>query len=193
MKLKRQILLAQTYILEIGLYHLLEGQTPSVDRTEILLQCFDTTKEYLDAVLSLVAESLTGWNCMDWRSLNYALMVNSRSATIIDSFCYCSESSRRGEWLDHCYDTLCSRVRRLGGVADLAEDHFLTRLSMDWTNAKSHYHHSVDHALTQVTSSESMAPTNNLPQEQYFDGDNLYNISWSTFGGIWEWPDPGTN
>ena len=185
-KLARQILLARTYILEVGLYHLLEGQAPSVDRTEILLQCFNTTKEYLNAVLSIAAESLTGWNCMDWRSLNYALMVNSRSATIIDCFCYCSESSRRAEWLDHCYDTLCNRVRGLGGMADLAQDHFLVRLSVDWANAKAHYHHSVNHALMRVQAPEAITPIGS------FDVDDMYNISWSTFGGMWEWPDAGT-
>lgn len=188
--MRRQILLARTYILEVGLYHLLEGQKPSADRIEILLQCFDTTKEYLNAVLSLATESMTGWNCMDWRSLNYALMVNSRSATIIDSFCYCSESSRRAEWIDHCYDTLCNRVIGLGGMADLAQDHFLVRLSEDWSNAKSHYHQSVDRAVMQVASSEPTVPSSD--QDQYLDVDNVYNISWSTFGGMWEWPNTGT-
>ena len=71
-------------------------------------------------------------------------------------------------------------------MADLAEDHFLIRLSADWTNAKSHYHHSVDHAFMRVAGPESIAPAGN------FDVDDMYNISWSTFGGMWEWADSGT-
>ena len=76
-------------------------------------------------------------------------------------------------------------------MADLAEDHFLARLSEDWTNAKSHYHNSVDRAVMQVASSEPTVPLSD--QDQYLDVDNVYNISWSTFGGMWEWPNTGTS
>ena len=45
----------------------------------------------------------------------------------------------------------------------------------------------------QMTGPDPIASTGNQPQDQYFDSDNLYNMSWSTFGGMWEeWPDPGT-
>ena len=136
-KMTRHIYLARTYFLEVGLYNLLEGQTPSVGRIEILLECFNTTKDYLNAVLNLPADSMTDWIYMDWRSLNYALMVNSRSATVLDSFCYCNDSIQRAAWLDSCYDALCSRVRLLErGMVTSTENCFFARLSVDWANAK---------------------------------------------------------
>lgn len=76
-------------------------------------------------------------------------------------------------------------------MADLAQDHFLVRLSEDWSNAKSHYQHSVDRAVMQVASSEPAIASSD--QNQYLDVDNVYNISWSTFGGMWEWPYTGTS
>ncbi len=166
----------------------MEGQTPSIDRIEILLECFNATREYLTSVLTLPAHSMTEWSCMDWRSLNYAVMVNSRSATILDSFCYCNESTQRAAWIDSCYDTLCSRVRRLGRMGPLGEDSFLSRLSVDWANAKLHYHQGVDQqALMPATSSTPAVPAAAPSQDQYFDMDNFYNISWSSFGGIGDW------
>ena len=39
----------------------------------------------------------------------------------------------------------------------------------------------------QATASSSMAPVGSQSHDQYFEMDNMYNMSWSTFGAIGDW------
>ena len=175
----------------MGLYQLLQGQAPSVTRIQILLDCFNETRAYLDLVGALTAEALSDWSVIDWRSLNFAIMINSKSAVILDSFCYCDESPQRATWVDNAYGLLCTRAQSVAEMAGrFGDGNFLDLFVKDWNNAKSQYQQSVQQALARNNSAVPWTVSEQMPlQTQYFDIDSLYNMTWNTFGDYSNWMD----
>jgi hypothetical protein len=172
---------------EVALYNLLEGQVPSIGRIALVIECFNSTREQLDLASNIDLETMSEWACVDWRSLNYALMVNSRAAIILDSYCYGDESVERAAWVDSRYDDLCQKVELLSTKRIPRVDCFLDQVSKDWQRAKQRYYYSVSRASSQM-------PAFDL-SEQHHDShptsiDNLYNLNWSTFGGYGDWTVP---
>lgn len=184
----RSLSLVRTYIHEVGLYNLLQGQTPSVARIDMLLELFNSTKDYLDNICAVAPKEMPEWSSLDWRMVNYAILVNSRSAMILDTFCYCGDSIQRGQWMESCYSNLCGTTRKLLRTASLGEQHLLERLTADWTSLKASYQRSVQQAIPQ--NSNAVQDPQAEANGPYCVAENMYNMSWNTFGGIadCQWP-----
>jgi hypothetical protein len=181
-------MLVKTCINEVGFYQLLQGQTPSLTRIGILLECFNTTKTYISWMLTAMPVEMVSWSQMDWRMLNYGVMVNSRAATIIDSFCYSPESMDRASWIDTCYSALCEHIASLLRSGHRDGSHVLARVASDWENARLAYHKTVQQALTQASASAG-AVNASAAQQDFAVMDNMYNMGWQDFadmgGGGW--------
>ncbi|KIX09385.1 uncharacterized protein Z518_00464 [Rhinocladiella mackenziei CBS 650.93] len=108
----------RAYIHEVGLYGLLQGQTPSVTRISIIYECFVSAMKYLSEVLELTLDDMADWTSLDWRALNFCIMLCTKSSIILDATTFGSggagpEASQRAAWLYKCLDTLCMRTREL--------------------------------------------------------------------------------
>ncbi|KAK5212266.1 hypothetical protein LTR47_007185 [Exophiala xenobiotica] len=140
---------SRAYIHEVGLYGLVQGQPPSVTRISIIYECFSASMKDLSDILELSLDDMSEWGVMDWRQLNLAVMLCTKSSIILDSTYDCGvESSQRASWLAKCLDTLCQRARELHGMAmtgagagassspEQDKDHFLKRIANEWSNVK---------------------------------------------------------
>ncbi|KAK5239132.1 hypothetical protein LTR40_014815, partial [Exophiala xenobiotica] len=103
----------------------------------------------LSDILELSLDDMSEWGVMDWRQLNLAVMLCTKSSIILDStYDGGVESSQRASWLAKCLDTLCQRARELHGMAmtgagagassspEQDKDHFLKRIANEWSNVK---------------------------------------------------------
>ena len=173
-------MMCKAYIHEVGLYNLLQGQAPSIARIEIIVECFTAAKEYLTSVLDVRLSEMTEWTCLDWRTLNFAVMVSSRAATILDSFCYSNDSIPRAAWIDHCFDSLSNRIRMLRSMMTSNQDHYFECVAAGWLHAKLYYHQGVNQALAQASNA---APQSDAEvTDPVFSAEDMYNLSWNTFG-----------
>src|ERR1700761_887250 len=73
-RIQRAYYSSRGYMHEVGLYGLLQGQTPSVIRVSILYECFNSIMKYLSCVLENALDEMGDWTSLDWRSLNFAIM-----------------------------------------------------------------------------------------------------------------------
>lgn len=140
----RSYYICRAYIHEVGLYGVTQGQIPSITRTSIIYECLDASMKVLSSVLEMSDDELADWGVMEWRQLNLAVMLCTKSSIILDSAYPSPESSQRAGWLAECLDTLCLRTRELHRIAIDADgdpqaqnqDHFLKRLATEWQNVK---------------------------------------------------------
>ena len=162
------------------MYNLLQGQTPSIARIEIVVECFKAAKEYLTSVLEVRLSEMTEWTCLEWRTLNFAVMISSRAATILDSFCYNNDSVQRAGWIDHCFDSLSNRIRMLRSMMSSKQDHYFECVAAGWLNARLGYQQGVNQALAQASNAAPQAGVQIA--DPVFSADDMYNLSWNTFG-----------
>lgn len=178
----RHEMLTRAYCHEIGLYNLLQGGTPSVTRIELILECFTCAKEYLTQVMKMTLKEMAEWTCLDWKVLNYAVTLTSRGATILDSFCYNNDSAQRAAWIEDCFDTIVTRARMLQRMTRSGGHHYFDIVASEFSNAKLFYQQGVRQALANsaaMVSTSQPVPTQPLGE---FNPDDLFNISWSSFG-----------
>jgi len=144
---------SRAYIHEVGLYGLVQGQTPSVTRISIIYECFSASMKDLSDILELSLDEMSEWGVMDWRQLNLAVMLCTKSSIILDSTYYGGvESSQRASWLAKCLETLCHRAKALHEMAMAGagaspghqeKDHFLKRIANEWSNVKIYHQNCV--------------------------------------------------
>ena len=151
----------------------------------MLLELFNATKEYIDHICAMAPKEMSDWTSLDWRMLNYAILVNSRSATILDTFCYCTDSIQRAQWVEESYSALCGRTRSFLRTASLGQHHLLERMAADWTTLKVSYQRTVQEAMSQ--SSNAVQGPQLAADVPCCEAENMYNMSWNTFGGIADW------
>lgn len=170
--MQRLYTLSWSYLHEVGLYGLLQGQTPSVTRISLIYECFTSAIDYLADVLNTSVSEMSDWTSLDWRTVNFAVMLSVRSSIILDSAYVSPEASQKADWLDKCLDTLCLRTRELhrlilereGGGPDANErDHYFRKIASDWANVKSYHQNCMQRttgmAQTPLTSGAVSAPT----------------------------------
>ena len=109
----------------------------------------------LSVSVELSLDEMGDWGVMEWRQLNLAVMLCTKSSIILDSAYPGPESSQRADWLAKCLDTLCLQARELhrtavaGDPQAQEQDHFLKRLATEWQNVKSYYLNCVQRNLPQ--------------------------------------------
>jgi hypothetical protein len=158
-----------------------QGQTPSVTRISIIYECFSASMKDLSDILELSIDEMSEWGVMDWRQLNLAVMLCTKSSIILDSTYDCgAESSERASWLAKCLDTLCHRARELHGMAmagagacassgqEQDKDHFLKRIANEWSNVKIYHQTCVqrNHPQPQAQSRPPQAQATMHPNHQ---------------------------
>ncbi|KAK4945618.1 hypothetical protein LTR10_015237 [Elasticomyces elasticus] len=154
-RLYRSYYTGRAYIHEVGLYGVQQGQTPSITRTSIIYECFDSSMKALSSIVELSLDEMADWGVMDWRQLNLVIMLCTKSSIILDSAYASLESSQRADWLAKCLDTLCLQARELHRTAVAGDpqaqekDHFLKRLATEWHNVKTYYQNCVQRNLPQ--------------------------------------------
>lgn len=160
-RLERNYLSVRAHVHEVGLYGLLQGQTASVTRVSIIYECFNSAMRLLSNILDLSLDEMADFTSIDLRSLNFAVMLSTKSSIILDS-AYCStEASQRAAWLDRCLDTLCLRTKeliRLSGASQ-SKDNYYRKLSADWTNVKAYHQSCIQRGLAHAASSSSSSTT----------------------------------
>ncbi|EXJ80913.1 hypothetical protein A1O3_07201 [Capronia epimyces CBS 606.96] len=207
--LSRLCHMSRAYIHEVGLYGLLQGQTPSATRISIIYECYTSSMRFLSDVLDLSLDDMADWTSMDWRYLNLAVMLCTKSSIILDSAQCATEASQGAAWLYKCLDTLCVRVKELHrqSGAPPAQDHGLKRMAGEWSAIKVYHQTCIHRNLSQTGPTSASGgvnangnPTANAsanagvavganihaPIQQFFDNgvfemDPLNDIFWTGF------------
>jgi len=136
---------------EVGLYGLLQqGQAPSTVRLSIVFECFDATMKCFSLVLDTPLEEMADWTVLDWRSLNFGIMLSTKSSIILDSAYVSMEATQRVAWLGKCLDTLCSRALELHQLQG-KECSWFSKLAHDWENVKVYHQNCIHKALQSAT------------------------------------------
>ena len=180
--------MGRAYIHEVGLFGLLQGQTPSITHISLLFECFTSVQSYLSQVTELPVEEIAKWPSMDWRALNLAVMLGTKSSLVLDSPCTTPESAARVNWLCDCLDTLCLRTKELYQITGSAPDqnHYFRRASTDWSTVKKCYQAGIQAqpAVTGVLPSRGLQSTTNYP-----NFDTLNDLSWAGIEEFENWSD----
>ncbi len=171
---KRKFHVCRAYVHEVGLYGLLQGQTPSLTRISLIYECFTSATAALADSLDQSLDDMADWGVVDWRSLNLAVMLSTKASIVLDAAGATprNESSQRAAWLGKTLDTLCARVRELHRLAvGIGEDdagggpdHFLKRMATEWTNVKIYYQSCIQKCLSQAMAAAATGQTTNPPQ-----------------------------
>ncbi|KAJ9603318.1 hypothetical protein H2200_012096 [Cladophialophora chaetospira] len=183
------------YIHEVGLYGLLQGQTPSVTRISILYECFNATMKYLSCIMESSLDDMIDWTSLDWRALNYAIMLSTKASIILDSAYVSTEASQRAAWLGKCLDTLCLRAQELNRLKGDKCSYFL-KLAHEWANVKTYHQNCIQKSLAstsrprQSTLQQQSQPSMQVDQQttsvpyldNAFDVDPFSELFWAGFG-----------
>jgi len=187
-RLNRSYYSGRAYIHEVGLYGLLQGQIPSLTKISIIYECFTAAMKFLSDALELSLEEMTGWTNLDWRSLNFAVMLCTKSSIILDSSYPGNGRSERAEWLDKCLGTLCLRAKELHLMvgAPVGQDQYFRRLSTDWANLKLYYQNCMQRNLPQASATAANPASTMQPGFQSLDGqldmDVFNDMFWTSYG-----------
>lgn len=175
----RYLAVTRAYVHEVGLY---QAQTLSSARSEIILECFSAARMYLDSFLECSMEELASWTILDWRATNYAIMIVSRSATILESFGFAGDSRLRESWIEECLDNAVARVKTLQSITTSNPNSFLEGFASEWKHAKHSYQKGARQAHGENVGLDSTGLTAIPFVDTSFDMDAVYNMSWSSFG-----------
>ncbi|EXJ62419.1 hypothetical protein A1O7_02854 [Cladophialophora yegresii CBS 114405] len=184
---------SRCYIHEVGLYGLLHGQAPSVTRLSILYDCFDATMKYLSCVLENGLDDMVDWTSLEWRALNFGIMLSTKSSIILDSAYVSMEASQRAAWLGKCLDTLCLRAHELHRMKGEKCSYFL-KLAHEWANIKMYHQNTIQRALPAPTVANTAQQQSQLSvqtqqqnagmsfMDSAFDVDPFNELFWAGFG-----------
>ncbi|OCT50482.1 hypothetical protein CLCR_07438 [Cladophialophora carrionii] len=187
--LQRAYYSSRGYIHEVGLYGLLHGQAPSVTRLSILYDCFNATVKYLSCVLENGLDDMVDWTSLEWRALNFAIMLSTKSSIILDSAYVSMEASQRAAWLGKCLDTLCVRAQELHRMKGEKCSYFL-KLAHEWANIKMYHQNTIQRALSATTAQQQSHLSAQTQQQtagvsfmdNAFDVDPFNELFWAGFG-----------
>ena len=180
--------MGRAYIHEVGLFGLLQGQTPSMTRISLLFECFTSVQSYLGQVIELSVEEMAKWPSLEWRALNLSIMLGTKSSLILDSPCNTADSAARVDWLCDCLDTLCLRTTALYQMTGAApdQDHYFRRASTDWSNVKKYYQAGIQ---AQRAASGLLASQAQQTSATYPNLDTLNDLSWAGLDNFENWSD----
>ena len=137
---------------------------------------------------------MAGWTSLDWRALNFGIMLSTKSSIILDTAYASAESSQRAAWLGKCLDTLCLRAQELHRLKGDDCSYFL-KLAHDWTSIKT-FHQSciqrtsassatvttAQHQQQPVPAPNQQQQTSNIAYaETLFDIDPFNEVFWAGF------------
>ncbi len=192
-RLQRAYYSNRGYLHEVGLYGLLQGQTPSVTRISILYECFNAIMKYLSCVIENSLDDMIDWTSLDWRSLNFGIMLSTKSSIILDSAYVSTEASQRANWLGKCLDTLCLRAEEIHRLKGDKCSYF-QKLAHEWANIKTYHQNCIQRTLSSTSGQSVIHPqseppaeiqqqTNNVPfLDTAFDVDPFSELFWAGFG-----------
>ncbi|OAL30291.1 hypothetical protein AYO20_08769 [Fonsecaea nubica] len=187
----------RSYMREVGLYGLLQGQVPSATRVSIIYDCFNGIMKFLSLALESSLEDLADWTAVDWRSVNFAIMLSTKSSIILDSAYASTEASQRAAWLDKCLDTLCQRAQELHRLKN-DDCSYFQKLANEWANMKIYHQNCLQRSLSSSNGTNSVQLPTQLPAQQqhaatvaYLDSafgmDPFNDLFWAGFAE----PEPG--
>ncbi|KIX96703.1 uncharacterized protein Z520_07422 [Fonsecaea multimorphosa CBS 102226] len=154
------------YMREVGLYGLLQGQVPSATRVSIIYDCFNCAMKYLSSVLESSLDEMADWTTLDWRALNFLILLSTKSSIILDSAYVSTEASQRAAWLGKCLDTLCQRAQELHRLKTDGCSYF-QKISNEWANMKIYHQNCLQRSLSSSTGANSAQLSTQLPAQQH--------------------------
>ncbi|OQU97426.1 hypothetical protein CLAIMM_03358 [Cladophialophora immunda] len=164
-RIQRSYYSARAYMREVGLYGLLQGQVPSVIRVSIIYDCFNCTMKFLSSALECPLDEMADWTALDWRALNFVIMLSTKSSIILDSAYVSTEASQRAAWLGKCLDTLCQRAQELHRLKT-DDCSYFQKMSNEWANMKVYHQNCLQRSLSSSTGTNSaQLPTQLSSQE----------------------------
>jgi hypothetical protein len=141
--------LVSAYVYEVGLYGTLQGQSPSPIRISLMFSGLASVERYLVDVLALTTAYMTLWTTMDWRLLNYGVMLATRLALTLNATGPTTDSSARLEKLAGWLDELISRTQRIRSLMS-GGGQFFAQLSEAWEGVRDWLRRVVrEHAVAQ--------------------------------------------
>ncbi|EXJ66186.1 uncharacterized protein A1O5_10802 [Cladophialophora psammophila CBS 110553] len=190
-RIKRSYYSVRAYMREVGLYGLLQGQAPSVARVSIIYDCFNSTMKYLSSVLECPLDEMADWTALDWRSLNFIIMLSTKSSIILDSAYVSTEASQRAAWLGKCLDTLCLRAQELHRLKTESCSYF-QKISTEWANMKVYHQNCLQRSLPSSTAANGAQMSTQLATQEHqpchvpyvdnaFDLDPFNELFWAGF------------
>jgi hypothetical protein len=123
---------------EVGLYGLLQGQAPSVIRISIMYECFNAVLKFLACALENTLEDMADWTAVEWRSLNFAIMLSIKTSIILNSAYVNSEGAQQAAWLGKCFDTMVVRAQEMHKLRGSQCSYFM-KLAHEWANMKMYH------------------------------------------------------
>ncbi|KAL7936847.1 hypothetical protein V8C35DRAFT_293977 [Trichoderma chlorosporum] len=173
-------------IYEPGLYGLLEKQVPSLVRVSMIYECFSSCMKFLSSCLETPLEQMTGWTTMDWRCLNFFVMLAFRSSLILETCRTETRESQRAASLDACLKSLSRRAEELQLLVQgpLRQESYLRKLSSDWTYIKVCHEVSMQKKFARQIESTAIDGTTVQGSEyadNYFNAEMLNSFLYGTY------------
>lgn len=158
-----------------------EHQTASTARMEMLVECFNAGKNFLETVVTVPVEEMVNWTFSEWMCLSYAVVISRRSAIILNSVYHSDDSKWRGLWMDECCDTLSARAKSIQTLSGPHPNKYFDKFIAEWSSAKLRCNPDI-----QIGSASRSADTSNTQQVAAYldslDEINMESMSWYNFG-----------
>ena len=106
--------ITQAYTKEVAVHGITPGVHLSITRTNMLLTCLSSVKEYMDIILTLPLKTMQIWAAPDWAWLNYAVLLAAK-ITSIQTSTWNIQTTRPILKLDDYLEHLIARVDELHG------------------------------------------------------------------------------
>lgn len=179
--LKRNYYLSLIYVHEVAMYPSAENQTASTARMQMLIECFNAGKNYLDTAIAVPIEEMVNWTFSDWMCTNYAVVTSRRSAIMLDSVYRSDDSKWRGLWMDECCDNLSARAKTMQTLSGPHPNQYFEKFVTEWTGVKLRHHQDVQFTSTPDMTNDS-STQQVAPYVDPFSDINMESISWFNFG-----------
>ncbi|OAP61373.1 hypothetical protein AYL99_03576 [Fonsecaea erecta] len=161
-RLQRFYYSSKAYMREVGLYGLLQGQVPSATRVSIIYDCFHCTMKYLSTVVDCPLDEMADWTALDWRAMNFLIMLSTKSSIVLDSAYVSTEASQRAAWLGKVLDMLCERAQELHRLKNDSCSYF-QKISNEWANMKTYHQSCLQRSLSSSTATNNAQLSTQLP------------------------------
>lgn len=153
--------------------------------------------KFLSFLLENGLEEMEDWTSLDWRALNFGIMLSTKSSIVLDAAYVSTEASQRAAWLGKCLDTLCLKAQELHRLKGDKCSYFM-KIANEWANLKIYHQNCIQRNLSPAMASSTtqqqqqqhqplpapqQQPSANVPyMESGFDLDPFNELFWAGFG-----------
>lgn len=188
-RINREYHSCRAFIYEVGLYGLLEGQKPSITRISMIFECLNASMSFLTSAVEDSLQEMTDWTSIEWRALNFAVMLSTRSSIILECSSATIPQSSYAAQLDRYLDIVCARAKELQQMAESMKNYenCFKRYATDWSSVRSLRQKCIqqhnNHIAATSTSGPMASQIDFQPYDQQMFDINVFSDQfWTGFG-----------